>query len=127
MYVNVCCVQDTTNETYVLQALPFLLKDFITEEVAEINKKLKENGLDYLPPVQDPSDSIQLVINYFNDWYNHLHQPIASTHDLEEIAEKTLLFQKVLKLMFPTKSGLPELCLVCVIVCKTHYQDKVLM
>ncbi len=100
----------------MLQALPFLFKEFITEEVAEINRKLKENGLDYLAPVEDPSDSIQLVMNYFNDWYNHLRQPIASTQDLEEIAEKTFKFQQVLKLMFPTKSGMPDLYLVSAVV-----------
>ncbi len=87
-----------------LQALPFLLKDFIKTEVAAINAKLKANA-PHKKLVVDPSGKIQLVLEAYKDWYNHLRQPMLTTEDLKELAAKTYKLQWILKKVFPNKSG----------------------
>lgn len=52
-----------------MQALGPMLKDFIKEEVDEINSLIEDRRLD-APLVEDPSDEIIYVINEFLDWYN---------------------------------------------------------
>jgi hypothetical protein len=91
------------------QALPFLLKNFITEEVDMINQKMKENQVPH-EPVEDPSDAIQMVVNAFNDWYNLLRQPISTSRDFRELANKTNYIQKLCMLIFPDKSGKQSVC-----------------
>jgi hypothetical protein len=93
-----------------MQALPFLLKNFITEEVGIINQKIKENQVP-LEPVEDPSDAIQMVVNAFKDWYNLLRQPILTSKDFQELAKKTYYIQKLCMLIFPDKSGIRSMCL----------------
>jgi hypothetical protein len=96
-----------------LQALPFLLKDFVKEEVEDINKAIDERGLN-LPHAKDPSDSILFVLNQFLEWYNHVRQPMYDTEDIKDIALKTERLQKLLKFVFPDRSGV--MCVLCVCV-----------
>jgi hypothetical protein len=86
------------------QALPCLLKDFIKDEVDQINRTLANNGVD-VPPVTDPSGKIQLVLNALNDWYNHLRQPLYTSSELIEIQHKTYKLMWLFKEVFPSKSG----------------------
>jgi hypothetical protein len=89
----------------VTQALPGLIKDLIKEEVEAINSKLDENGYEG-PRIQDPSGTIQLIVNRFNEWYSLLRQPIQTTETLVEIAEKTVELQWLFMEVFPQKSGI---------------------
>jgi len=86
------------------QALPFLLKDLIKDEVELINSTLRRNNVSE-PPVKDPSSKMQLVLNALNDWYNHLRQPIYTAAELVEIQEKTRKLMWLFKTVFPSKSG----------------------
>ena len=105
-----------------LQSLPFLLKNFITEEVKKINRILKERHPSS-KPVQDPSDAIVMVLCMFNDWYNLLRQPLAISEDLKSLAEKTHNLLELLKMVFPYKSGKKQsvfyVCPLCVRTQKT--------
>jgi hypothetical protein len=93
----------------IIQTLPFMLKNFLSEEVAFINNQLQENGAhDQL--VTDPSDAITFVLCCFLNWYNMIRQPILSTEDLTRLAKQTYNLLNVLKKMFPQKAGLKSLC-----------------
>jgi hypothetical protein len=88
---------------FLVQTLPFLLKNFITEEVKEINNYYKEKKID--KKVTDPSDAITLVFVKFLDWYNHLRQPLTTSRDIKELGQKTYQLQRLLKAVFPQKAG----------------------
>lgn len=104
-------VHTSANSNNSFQALPFLLKDFIAEEVEEINKILRQNEVDK-PPVKDPSGRILHVLNAWLDWYNHIRQPLSTSQDLREIALKSAKLLEMLKLVFPRKSGTDMICLL---------------
>jgi len=89
-----------------------LIKDLIKEEVEAINSKLDENGYEG-PRVQDPSGTIQLIMNRFNEWYSLLRQPFQTADTLLEIAEKTVELQWLFMEIFPEKSGKCCACVVC--------------
>lgn len=99
---------------WVVQALPFLLKDLIKSQVEKINayNNLRPKPK---PPVVDPSDCIQLAIDCFKDFYNFLRQPMTTTDDLKELAQKTYKLQWILKQVFPAKSGLCAVYRLCTV------------
>jgi hypothetical protein len=85
--------------------LPFLLKDIIRDEVEFINETLIKSGDPKVRLVVDPTLEIQVVVNAFMDWYNHLRQPMLTTEDLKELGKKTWRVQFACKQVFPSKSG----------------------
>ena len=86
-----------------MQTLPFLLKNFITDEVEEINNYYKQNGINR--KVVDPSNAITLVYVTFLDWYNHFRQTLTPSPDIKELGEKTFKLLNLLKTVFPQKAG----------------------
>ena len=107
LYVLYTCIHVLHIElTYVFrQALPFLLKDLIKDEVEFINQTLIQNQATNVKLVVDPTFEIQIVLNAYNDWYNHLRQPMLTTDDIKELATKTWRVQFACKRVFPDKSG----------------------
>ena len=94
-----------------------MLKDFIKEEVDEINGLIEDRRLD-VPPVEDPSDEIIHVINEFLDWYNTMRQPLLTTSEIVKLAKKTRALQELLKTTFPDRSGeiwVLWVCATCVL------------
>ncbi len=87
-----------------MQAMPFLLKDVLKQEVMEINSILTAN-MAPVKPVFDPTNAILRVLNLYLDWYNHLRQPMLTTDDLKQLAQKTYALQRACKIVFPGKSG----------------------
>ena len=95
-----------------------MLKDFIRDEVEEINRLIDDRNLEF-EKVKDPSDEIIHVINEFLDWYNTLRQPLLTTSEIVELAKKTRALQNLLKTSFPDRSGLflvVCVCAVCVLL-----------
>ena len=91
-----------------------MLKDFIRDEVEEINRLIDDRDLEF-EKVKDPSDEIIHVINEFLDWYNTLRQPLLTTSEIVELAKKTRALQNLLKTSFPDRSGLFLVLFVCAV------------
>ena len=84
----------------IIQTLPFMLKNFLSEEVAIINNRLQDVGAQE-ELVKDPSDAMTFVLCSFLDWYNKIRQPILSTEALKMVAKKTYNLLKIFKTIFP--------------------------
>ena len=93
----------------IIQTLPFMLKNFLSEEVAIINNHLHEVGA-HEEVVTDPSNAMTFVLCSFLQWYNMVRQPIISTEALKIVANQTYNLLNIFKTIFPQKAGLKCLC-----------------
>lgn len=116
-----CVLYRDLTVVFFNQALPFLLKNLVTPEINEINAFLTQNKIKK-PKVVDPSPKVQLVMEAFKDFYNHLRQPMLTTQDLKDLATKTVKLQWICKEVFPSKSGLT----VCVLITECTHNTQFL-